>query len=112
MYNAPEKRVELHLHTNLSALDAIPKPEDVIKMASMWGKKDVAITDHGNAQAYPTAMLAAAKAGDDFKVLYSIEAYFVDDTSRALYGKRTSALMKSCGFDIETTGLSVANCRL
>ncbi|MBR6709131.1 MAG: PHP domain-containing protein, partial [Clostridia bacterium] len=82
--NAPEKRVELHLHTNMSAMDAVIPPDVVVKTAKAWGHPAVAITDHGNVQAFPEAMIAAEKCG--MKVIYGIEAYFVDDTARALWG--------------------------
>ena len=110
--NAPVKRVELHLHTNLSAMDAIPKPEDVVRRAAAWGQKAVAVTDHGNAQGFPTAMLASEKL-EDFKVIYGIEAYFVDDTQRAVFGSTDSDFDDELiVFDIETTGLSVQNCAI
>ena len=110
---AETKRVELHLHTNLSSMDAIPKPEDVVKRAAAWGQKAVAITDHGNVQGFPTAMLAAEKLGDDFKVIYGIEAYFVDDTQRAVFGSTDVGFDDELiVFDIETTGLSVQNCAI
>lgn len=108
--NAPVKRVELHLHTNLSAMDGIPQPKEVVARAAEWGQKAVAITDHGNAQGFPTAMLAAEKL-EDFKVLYGIEAYFVDDTLRAVFGTTdTSFDDEMVVFDIETTGLSAQSC--
>lgn len=76
------------------------------------GTKAIAITDHGTAQAFPTAMLAAKKL-EDFKVLYGIEAYFVDDTARALYGRTDIGFDEEMiVFDIETTGLSVQNCKI
>lgn len=110
--NAEQKRVELHMHTNLSTMDATAKPEDIIKRAAAWGQKAIAITDHGTAQAFPTAMLAAKKL-EDFKVLYGIEAYFVDDTARALYGRTDIGFDEEMiVFDIETTGLSVQNCKI
>lgn len=116
MDNAEQKRVELHLHTNLSTMDALIKPEEIISVAHKMGHKAIAITDHGTLQAYPTAMIAAedikrsAPDGKGIKVIYGIEAYFVDDTARAVYG---SADMPFTGqfivFDIETTGLSAMN---
>ena len=109
--NAPEKRIELHLHTCQSAMDATAKPEEVVETAHRWGHEAVAITDHGNLQAFPTAMLKAEKLG--MKVIYGVEAYFVDDTARAVYGKGVSDLQEEVVvFDIETTGLSPQTCKI
>ncbi len=108
MDNAQEKRVELHLHTNMSMMDALILPEQAVNTAARWGHKAVAITDHGTLQGFPTAMLAAEKA--DIKVLYGMEAYFVDDTARALYGKGNFGFDDEfVVFDLETTGLSSLN---
>ena len=110
--NAPVKRVELHMHTNLSANDAIAQPKEVVAMASAFGHKAVAITDHGNVQGFPTAMLAA-NGKEDFKVIYGIEAYFVDDTARALYGNCDVGFDgEFIVFDLETTGLSPHHCKI
>ena len=105
---APEKRVELHLHTMMSAMDATIDTEKIIKLAQSWGHKAIAITDHGNVQAYQQAMLASEKLG--MNVIYGMEAYFVDDTARAVYGEANPALDgEFVVFDIETTGLSPLN---
>ena len=110
--DAPVKRVELHLHTNLSAMDAIPQPKDVVKRAVAWGHRAMAITDHGNAQGFPTAMLEAEEH-EGFKMLYGIEAYFVDDTNRAVFGKTDATFEdEMVVFDIETTGLSAQSCAI
>jgi len=109
--NAEEKRVELHLHTCQSAMDATTKPEEVIETAHRWGHEAVAITDHGNLQAFPTAMLKAEKLG--MKVLYGVEAYFVDDTARAVFGSNGADFHDEViVFDIETTGLSPQTCKI
>ena len=107
---AEKKRVELHMHSVMSQMDAIIDPADAIATAKRWGHPAIAITDHGNVQSFPEMMLAAEKQGG-VKVIYGMEAYFVDDTARALYGKCNERLdSEFIVFDIETTGLSVAAC--
>ncbi len=110
--NAEEKRVELHLHTTLSAMDAVIPPDVIVKTAHAWGHRAVAITDHGNVQGFPDAMLTAEKLG--MKVIYGLEAYYVDDTARAIYGDSNADFEKDefVVFDIETTGLSPLNCAI
>ncbi len=104
-----EKRVELHLHTNMSEADALIKPEEAVSTAYRWGHPAVAITDHGNLQSFPLAMLASNKL-ENFKVIYGIEAYFVDDAARAVYGRCSDSFDgEFVVFDIETTGLSPQN---
>ncbi len=111
--NAEVKRVELHLHTKMSQMDATIEPEDVIKTVKEWGQDAVAVTDHGNLQAFPQIMKAARKAGG-VKVLYGVEAYFVDDTARAIYGDVNVSFLDDefVVFDIETTGLSPQTCAI
>ena len=104
--NADEKRVELHLHTQMSAMDALLPPDVAVKKAHEWGHRAVAITDHGNVQAYQMAMLAAEKLG--MKVIYGMEAYFVNDKTSAVTGDYKGGFDDEfIVFDIETTGLSV-----
>ncbi len=114
---AEKKRVELHLHTTMSTMDALIPPDVAVKTAMKWGHPAVAITDHGNVQAFPDAMLAyekmAAKSETPFKVLYGMESYFVNDTAGAISGNCNPDPNAECVvFDIETTGLSVQNCKI
>ncbi|MBR4292333.1 MAG: PolC-type DNA polymerase III [Clostridia bacterium] len=112
--NAEKKRVELHLHTQLSAMDAINVPADIVKLAQKWGHKAIAITDHGNVQAFPLAMSVSEKIGQ--KVIYGMEGYFADDTAKAVFYQTDGAKDEYIPFkgrfvifDIETTGLSNIN---
>ena len=109
--NAPEKRVELHLHTKLSSMDGFCDPGKIVKLAHRMGHKAIAITDHGVCQGYPEAMLATDdiwKKDPDFKLIYGCEAYFVDDMIPVVYGKGASGPLSGSFvvFDTETTGLN------
>ena len=114
--NAEEKRVELHLHTQMSSLESTIPPDVAVKMAASWGHKAIAITDSGNAQGYPKAMLtkeALEKEGVSIKVIYGIDGYFIDDTQKAAYGSDLGGLEDEfVVFDTETTGLSALSNRL
>ncbi len=113
---AEKKRVELHLHTTMSTMDALIPPDVAVKTAMKWGHPAVAITDHGNVQGFPDAMLTLEKnASEDkpFKVIYGIESYFVNNTAGAVSGQCDPNFLAECVvFDIETTGLSVQNCKI
>ena len=100
--NSKEKRVELHLHTQMSQMDGINSATDLIKRASMWGMKAIAITDHGVVQSFPEAMHASQKYG--VKVIYGVEAYLVPDENAVDLSKGMDN--EYIILDIETTGLS------
>ncbi|WP_027437893.1 PolC-type DNA polymerase III [Lachnospira multipara] len=114
--NALHKRVELHCHTKMSDMDGVSYVGDIIKQAYKWGHRAIAITDHGVAQAFPDANHtieslegAAKKKGEDFdfKVIYGVEAYLVDDTVKVVTNAKNQSLKDSyVVFDIETTGFS------
>ena len=102
---AAEKRVELHLHTRFSKMDALTEVKDAVKRAIAWGHPAIAITDHGIAQAFPDA---ASAAGDKIKVIYGVEGYYVNDVDDrvVVHGDCDLPLdTEIVCFDIETTGL-------
>ena len=105
--NAPEKRVELHLHTQMSSMDALTDVGKVVKQAAAWGHPAIAITDHGTVQAFPKARDAAK---GKIKILYGVEGYYVNnlDDRIAVHGAQDQDFDDEivC-FDIETTGLKV-----
>lgn len=108
---AEKKRVELHLHTNMSAMDALIPPDVAVKTAQKWGHPAVAITDHGNVQGFPEAMLASDKCG--MKVIYGMEAYFVNASARAVFGTYQGSFDDEfIVFDLETTGLDASTCKI
>ena len=109
-----EKRVELHLHTTMSNMDALTDTAAAVKQAAAWGHKAIAITDHGVAQSFPDAMKAASKAkvaGTDqnIKILYGCEGYYVNDVDDRIvvHGEQDITFdQEFVAFDLETTGLS------
>ena len=105
MDDAEEKRVELHLHTQMSSMDGVTPVKKYIERAIAWGHKAIAITDHGVVQAFPDAMNAIGKS--DLKVIYGVEAYLIDDLGSVVTMPRGQTLDDTfVVFDIETTGLS------
>ena len=107
MDNAKEKRVELHLHTGMSSMDGINSFKEYAKKARQWGHKAIAITDHGVVQGYPEAMDCA---DDNFKVIYGMEGYLVNDTVSIVQNCQNVNLDSVfVVFDIETTGLNPKN---
>ncbi|MGP1348992.1 MAG: PolC-type DNA polymerase III [Stomatobaculum sp.] len=108
MDHAPVKRVELHCHTKMSDLDAVSSAEQIIRQAKRWGMDAVAITDHGNVQAFPEAWRTVS--GDPLsypKIIYGVEGYLVDDLKELVVNPRDFTLNSSfVVFDIETTGFS------
>ncbi len=104
---AEEKRVELHAHTAMSAMDGFCPASQLIKRAKEWGHKAIAITDHGVVQAFPEAYETAKKAG--IKILYGVEGYFVNDGAPLVLNATSRSLQEDIVvFDLETTGLSAS----
>ena len=105
---ASEKRVELHLHTQMSTLDAVTSAKALIERAAMWGHSAVAITDHGVVQAFPEAYSAGKKHG--VKVILGVEAYLINDSSPIIQYSRSDTFDQTfVAIDIETTGLDAVN---
>jgi DNA polymerase-3 subunit alpha (Gram-positive type) len=114
--NSKEKRVELHAHTKMSALDGLADTKSLVLRASEMGHSAIAVTDHAVVQAFPEAAAAAsecAKNNRPIKIIYGVEGYMVDDTSVAVCGNPSAGVDDTLiVFDIETTGFSVRNSRI
>lgn len=95
------KRVELHMHTQMSQMDGVSSVTSLIKRAASWGMKAIAVTDHGVVQAFPEAKKAASD--ENIKVIYGVEAYLVSDKEDMF--SKVKNISEYCVFDIETTGL-------
>ena len=106
---SPRKRVELHCHTKMSDMDGVSEVKDIIKRAIKWGHPAIAVTDHGDVQAFPDANHAVSPE-DDFKILYGVEAYLVDDLKNIIENPKGQSLNDTyVVFDLETTGFSPVN---
>ncbi len=103
---APEKRVELHLHTTFSTMDACASATDLIKQAAAWGHRAIAVTDHGVVQSFPEAFGAAKKAG--IKLIPGCEGYLIEDAADIVKGASNETIDGSAYvvLDVETTGLN------
>lgn len=105
--NSPVKRVELHMHTQMSQMDGMTSAKDLIKRAMKWGMKSIAITDHGVVQAFPEAHKLLGFNNPDMKVIYGVEAYLVPDkTPSVSFPKKQDIDTTYCVLDLETTGFS------
>ena len=106
MDTSVEKRIELHCHTKMSDMDGVSDVKDIVKRAMKWGHKAIAITDHGDVQAFPDAN-HTVPSDSDFKVIYGVEAYLVDDLKEMVTDSQNQDLDADyVVFDLETTGFS------
>ncbi|MBE5966559.1 MAG: PolC-type DNA polymerase III, partial [Lachnospiraceae bacterium] len=121
--NFPKKRVELHAHTQMSDMDGVTDVKKMVKRAFAWGHPAIAITDHGVVQSFPDASHAInpkdyvdeeeKQRAKDFKIIYGMEAYLVDDIKEVVTDAKGQSLQNSfVVFDIETTGFSAMNDRI
>ena len=107
MDNAEVKRVELHMHTQMSQMDGMTSAKDLIKRAMSWGMKSIAITDHGVVQAFPEAHKLLGRDNPDMKVIYGVEAYLVPDKTPIVASAKNQDIdTEYCVLDLETTGFS------
>ena len=108
--NSPVKRVELHMHTQMSQMDGMTSVKDLIKRAMTWGMKSIAITDHGVVQAFPEAHKMLGYDNPDIKVLYGVEAYLAPDKNPIVTNEKGQDIETTyCVLDLETTGFSAVN---
>ncbi|MCM3745971.1 PolC-type DNA polymerase III [Paenibacillus pasadenensis] len=109
---AEVKRIEFHLHTTMSTMDAVTSVDTYIKTAAKWGHSAIAVTDHGNVQCYPDAFKHGKK--NNIKVMFGVEANVVNDAVPMVLNPRQESLKDAeyVVFDIETTGLSITNCKI
>lgn len=109
---SPEKRVEFHLHTTMSNMDALTAAESYIETAAAWGHQAIAITDHSSIQSFPEAEKAARKHG--IQIIYGVEANVIDDGVPIVTNPQQLELNSATYvvFDVETTGLSVTTCQI
>jgi len=105
--NAETKRVELHMHTQMSQMDGMTSASDLIKRAMSWGMKSIAITDHGVVQAFPEAHKLLGRDNPDMKVIYGVEAYLAPDKTPSVTNDKGQSIDTTyCVLDLETTGFS------
>lgn len=107
MDNAKVKRVELHMHTQMSQMDAMTSATDLIKRAMSWGMKSIALTDHGVVQAFPEAHKLLGRDNPDMKIIYGVEAYLAPDKKPSVTNDKGQSIDTTyCILDLETTGFS------
>lgn len=106
---AAVKRVELHMHTQMSQMDAMTSATDLIKRAMSWGMKSIAITDHGVVQSFPEAHKLVGRNNPDMKIIYGVEAYLAPDKKSSVTNPKGQSIDTTyCVLDLETTGFSAA----
>lgn len=104
---AEVKRVELHMHTQMSQMDAMSSAKDLIKRAMSWGMKSIAITDHGVVQSFPEAHKLIGRDNPDMKIIYGVEAYLTPDKKPSTTNIKGQSIDTTyCVLDLETTGFS------
>jgi DNA polymerase III subunit alpha, Gram-positive type len=104
---AEVKRVELHMHTQMSQMDAMTSAKDLIKRAMSWGMKSIAITDHGVVQSFPEAHKLVGRDNPDMKIIYGVEAYLAPDKKPSVTNPKGQGIDATyCVLDLETTGFS------